>query len=97
MGLAAVGGQFIGIEVPESEVSVEEAVKSYLFNSQLLSKADGKLIIVVPEESRNIERVWHYLSKLTQSGGPIDEVKVFDLKQSMQNGGGPACLRCALP
>lgn len=91
--LAAVGGQFIGIEVPESEVSVEEAVKSYLFNSQLLSKADGKLIIVVPEESRNIERVWHYLSKLTQSGGPIDEVRVFDLKQSMQNGGGPACLR----
>ncbi|MGQ5523222.1 N-succinylarginine dihydrolase [Chitinimonas sp. PSY-7] len=91
--LAAVGGKFVAIEVPEAEVSVEEAVKSYLFNSQLLSKADGKLIIVVPEESRNIERVWAYLNKLTASGGPIDEVKVFDLKQSMQNGGGPACLR----
>ena len=24
---------------------------------------------------------------------PIREVRVFDLKQSMQNGGGPACLR----
>ncbi|WP_374356841.1 N-succinylarginine dihydrolase, partial [Chitinimonas sp.] len=91
--LAAVGGQFVGIEVPESEVSVEEAVKSYLFNSQLLSKADGKLAIVVPEESRHIERVWAYLQKLVSSGGPINEVKVFDLKQSMQNGGGPACLR----
>jgi succinylarginine dihydrolase len=64
-----------------------------LFNSQLLSKADGKLTIVVPEESRNIERVWAYLQKLVSSGGPINEVKVFDLKQSMQNGGGPACLR----
>lgn len=91
--LAAVGGQFVAIEVPEAEVTVEEAVKSYLFNSQLLSKGDGKLIIVVPEESRNIERVWAYLNKLIVSGGPINEVKVFDLKQSMQNGGGPACLR----
>ncbi|WP_374536696.1 N-succinylarginine dihydrolase [Chitinimonas taiwanensis] len=91
--LAAVGGKFVAIEVPEAEVTVEEAVKSYLFNSQLLSKGDGKLIIVVPEESRNIERVWAYLNKLIASGGPINEVKVFDLKQSMQNGGGPACLR----
>ncbi|QNM98617.1 N-succinylarginine dihydrolase [Chitinimonas koreensis] len=91
--LAALGGHFVAIEVPEAEVSVEEAVKSYLFNSQLLSKSDGKLIIVVPEESRNIPRVWTYLDKLVNSGGPIDEVRVFDLKQSMQNGGGPACLR----
>ncbi|PHV11752.1 N-succinylarginine dihydrolase [Chitinimonas sp. BJB300] len=91
--LASVGGKFAAIEVPAAEVSVEEAVKSYLFNSQLLSRADGKLTIVVPEESRNIERVWAYLNKLTTSGGPIDQIKVFDLKQSMQNGGGPACLR----
>ena len=51
------------------------------------------MIIVVPEECRNIERVWTYLQKLVNSGGPIAEVRVFDLKQSMQNGGGPACLR----
>jgi succinylarginine dihydrolase len=51
------------------------------------------MIIVVPEECRNIERVWAYLQKLVQSGGPIAEIRVFDLKQSMQNGGGPACLR----
>ncbi|WP_269531897.1 N-succinylarginine dihydrolase [Chitinimonas sp. BJYL2] len=91
--LAAAGGKFVAIEVPDAEVSVAEAVKSYLFNSQLLSKADGKLIIVVPDECRVTERVWTYLNKLVNSGGPIDEIKVFDLKQSMQNGGGPACLR----
>jgi succinylarginine dihydrolase len=91
--LAAVGGKFVAVEVPEAEVTVEQAVRSYLFNSQLLSKPDGKLIIVVPEESRHIEPVWTYLQKLVASGGPIDEVRVFDLKQSMQNGGGPACLR----
>jgi succinylarginine dihydrolase len=48
---------------------------------------------VVPEECRNVERVWSYLQKMTSSGGPINEIRVFDLKQSMQNGGGPACLR----
>ncbi|WP_137937415.1 N-succinylarginine dihydrolase [Chitinivorax sp. B] len=91
--LAAVGGQFVAVEVPEAAVSIDEAVKSYLFNSQLLSKPNGKMIIVVPEECRSMPRVWAYLESLVNSGGPIDEVKVFDLKQSMQNGGGPACLR----
>ena len=37
--------------------------------------------------------MWQYLQGLLAAGGPIREVKVFDLKQSMQNGGGPACLR----
>ena len=68
-------------------------MRSYLFNSQLLSRADGSMLLIVPEECRNNERVWQYLQNLTSSGGVIREVKVFDLKQSMQNGGGPACLR----
>ncbi len=91
--LAGKGGQFQGICVPRSAVTVEDAVRSYLFNSQLLSRADGSMLLVVPEECRNNERVWAYLGQLTSQGGPVREVKVFDLKQSMQNGGGPACLR----
>ncbi|MCE1115758.1 MULTISPECIES: N-succinylarginine dihydrolase [Pseudomonas] len=91
--LAGKGGQFQGICVPRSAVTVEDAVRSYLFNSQLLSRADGSMLLVVPEECRNNERVWAYLGQLTSQGGPVKEVKVFDLKQSMQNGGGPACLR----
>ncbi|CDF82958.1 N-succinylarginine dihydrolase [Pseudomonas knackmussii B13] len=51
------------------------------------------MLLIVPEECRKNERVWNYLSRLTAEDGPIREVKVFDLKQSMQNGGGPACLR----
>ncbi len=51
------------------------------------------MLLVVPEECRNNERVWAYLGQLTSQGGAVKEVKVFDLKQSMQNGGGPACLR----
>ena len=68
-------------------------MRSYLFNSQLLSRADGRMLLVVPEECRHVEPVWAYLQDLLASQGPIAEVRVFDLKQSMQNGGGPACLR----
>jgi len=91
--LARQGGRLQAIGVPASQVSVDDAVRSYLFNSQLLTRADGSMLLVVPEECRGNERVWHYLQGLAGSGGPIAEVKVFDLKQSMRNGGGPACLR----
>ncbi len=83
---------FYPIEVPTSKVSVQDAVSSYLFNSQLLTKDDGSMVIVVPEESRTNQRVWSYLKELTEDS-PINEVKVFDLRESMCNGGGPACLR----
>ncbi|WP_449434330.1 N-succinylarginine dihydrolase [Pseudomonas putida] len=91
--LASKGGNFQPICVPRAAVAVEDAVRSYLFNSQLLSRDDGSMLLVVPEECRNNARVWAYLAELTRQGGPVKEVKVFDLKQSMQNGGGPACLR----
>ncbi|MBA1200764.1 N-succinylarginine dihydrolase [Pseudomonas capeferrum] len=91
--LAGKGGRLQAIQVPRAAVTVEDAVRSYLFNSQLLSRDDGSMLLVVPEECRNNERVWAYLGQLTGQGGPVREVKVFDLKQSMQNGGGPACLR----
>jgi succinylarginine dihydrolase len=91
--LSRRGGRFQAICVPRSEVGVEDAVRSYLFNSQLLSRADGSMLLIVPEECRSNERVWNYLQRLIADESPIREVKVFDLKQSMQNGGGPACLR----
>ena len=91
--MSALGHQFISVEVPTAQVSVADAVGTYLFNSQLLSKPDGKMMIIVPEESRQNQRVWDYLSSLINSNGPINEVKVFDLRESMRNGGGPACLR----
>ncbi|MEI8634485.1 N-succinylarginine dihydrolase [Vibrio sp. PP-XX7] len=70
-----------------------DAVSTYLFNSQLLTKADGKMLIVVPQEACEHQGVWRYLSALVEQGDPINEVKVFDLRESMRNGGGPACLR----
>ncbi len=89
----AMGGRFQVVEVPSSRVSVDDAVQSYLFNSQLLSLPNGRTLLVIPEECKNNERVWNYLTELESGDSPIDELKVFDLKQSMSNGGGPACLR----
>ncbi|OEF23842.1 N-succinylarginine dihydrolase [Vibrio rumoiensis] len=91
--LAKQNADFMSIEVPTNRVSVDDAVRTYLFNSQLLTKPDGKMLLIVPEESRQNPQVWSYLSELIASGGPINEVKVFDLRESMRNGGGPACLR----
>jgi len=91
--MAGIGQDFISIEVPENRVSVDDAVSTYLFNSQILTRADGGMSIVVPEESRQNKAVWNYLSDMIQMGTPIDDIKVFDLRESMRNGGGPACLR----
>lgn len=91
--LAARVPGFTPIEVPASRVSVEDAVATYLFNSQLLSKADGSMMLVLPKESQSHEGVWRYLNDLLAQDNPISELKVFDLRESMANGGGPACLR----
>lgn len=84
---------FMPIQVPTSAVSVQDAVETYLFNSQLLSREDGSMLLVLPQESQNHQGVWRYLSELVKGDNPISELKVFDLRESMANGGGPACLR----
>jgi succinylarginine dihydrolase len=91
--LAVAGTELHPVRVATSQVAVGDAVASYLFNSQLLSKADGRMALVVPHECRENAAVADYLAGLLAGRGPIDELIEFDLRQSMRNGGGPACLR----
>jgi succinylarginine dihydrolase len=91
--LAANGIELHAVRVDRDAVSVPDAVVSYLFNSQLLSKPDGRMALVIPQECQENHAVARYLEGLVQAGGPIDELIHFDLRQSMRNGGGPACLR----
>ena len=84
---------FTALEVPARAVSVPDAVSTYLFNSQLLSKDDGSMMLVLPQESQNHPGVWRYLNTLLEGDNPVSELRVFDLRESMANGGGPACLR----
>jgi succinylarginine dihydrolase len=81
------------IEVPASEVALEDAIKSYLFNAQLVTLLEGGMALILPEEARETPSVWKWLQEMVASNGPIRELFVVDVRQSMANGGGPACLR----
>ncbi len=81
------------IEVPASAVSLEEAIRTYLFNAQLVSQPDGGMALVVPGECWESESVRGWCEEMLATNGPIREVIPVDVRQSMANGGGPACLR----
>lgn len=81
------------IEIAESDLSIAEAVATYLFNSQLLTGRDGATLLLAPIECRESKRAYDLLQGLVDSPASIDEVHFADLSQSMHNGGGPACLR----
>jgi succinylarginine dihydrolase len=82
------------VEVPEAQVPLADAIKSYLFNTQLLAMpGEDRLVLIAPEECRENEATNRYLESLVASNGPIGRVMFVDVRQSMRNGGGPACLR----
>jgi len=88
---------FKPVEVPREKVSLSDAIKSYLFNSQLLASPEGRMdemTLIAPTECLENENVKRYLDELiTDETQPIRHVEYVDVRQSMSNGGGPACLR----
>ena len=89
----ACGGGLVVIEVPERELSLADAVASYLFNSQLVTLPAGGMALVCPAECREQAATSRWLDGLVAMGGPITAVHPVAVRQSMRNGGGPACLR----
>lgn len=81
------------IVVSEAEVSLADAVSSYLFNAQLVTLPSGGQALIVPLEATETPTVGAYLKRLVTGNGPIQHVLPVDVRQSMSNGGGPACLR----
>lgn len=81
------------VEVPADRVSLADAIQSYLFNAQLVTLPDGETALIVPAEARENARVWEWLSEMIAGNGPIRRIEVVDVRESMANGGGPACLR----
>ncbi|HMB95886.1 MAG TPA: N-succinylarginine dihydrolase [Tepidisphaeraceae bacterium] len=81
------------IEVSESAVPLAEAIATYLFNSQIVTLADGTMALIAPIECRENPRVNQFIHELLSRGTPIKSAHFVDIRQSMQNGGGPACLR----
>lgn len=81
------------VEVPAAQVPLADAIKSYLFNAQLVSPPAGEMTLIVPTEARDTPTVWSWIERHVAGNGPIRKVEVVDVRQSMANGGGPACLR----
>ncbi len=88
------GGDLEVVKVAKELVPLKDAVSSYLFNSQLVTLPNGKMALIAPTECRETPSVHRYLGEmLAKNNGPIKDVKYYDVRQSMHNGGGPACLR----
>lgn len=81
------------VVVPTSAISLAQAIKSYLFNGQLLTLPSGEMALVIPLEAWETPAVRSWLDAMLASNGPIRQVLPVDVRQSMANGGGPACLR----
>jgi succinylarginine dihydrolase len=81
------------IEVAAGDVPLADAVKSYLFNAQLVTPPDREQTLIIPVEARETPSVWSWLQRHLAGNGPIRRIEVVDVRQSMANGGGPACLR----
>ncbi|WP_133127831.1 N-succinylarginine dihydrolase [Legionella nagasakiensis] len=90
------------IEVRTNRISIADAVNTYLFNSQLITLPDEhgkkKMVLITPIECQHHQQIKSFIDEmLADDTNPLIEVHYLDLKQSMRNGGGPACLRLRVP
>tara|TARA_R110000787_G_scaffold47716_6_gene115552 strand:- start:8548 stop:9867 length:1320 start_codon:yes stop_codon:yes gene_type:complete len=82
------------VMVPNVDVPIEDAIRSYLFNSQLLQMpGEDRLVLVAPTETQEMDSTRLFCEKMISGNAPIGRVEYVDVRQSMHNGGGPACLR----
>lgn len=91
---AAQGFEPKFVEVSAADLPLEDAISSYLFNSMLIRiPGEDRLTLICPTETRDNPRSHAVAEQLAASNGPIGRVEYVDVRQSMANGGGPACLR----
>lgn len=94
---ALLGDELVVFRASKGELPPEDAVAAYPFNSQLLALDDGTMAIVAPEDARENAHARGFLERVVAEGGPLWRLHYIDVRQSMQNGGGPACLRLRVP
>ncbi|MBW3559165.1 MAG: N-succinylarginine dihydrolase [Proteobacteria bacterium] len=82
------------LEVTEEELPLTDVISSYLFNSMLVQPpGEDRLVLVAPAETCEQLGPCRLAKALPGRNGPIGRVEFIDVRQSMSNGGGPACLR----
>ncbi|MEL6686997.1 MAG: N-succinylarginine dihydrolase [Pseudomonadota bacterium] len=75
-----------------ADIPIEDAIASYVFNSQLITLPEGGMAMILPTETEETPTAKAYVDSLL-ADGVIQAAHYLDLRQSMSNGGGPACLR----
>lgn len=87
-------GDELAIEwVSDAELPMAEAVRTYPFNSQVLTRPDGTMVIVAPADAERSLPARRFLDRVVAGANPVRAVHYLDVRESMDNGGGPACLR----
>jgi succinylarginine dihydrolase len=92
-----LGDELVVETITDAELPVARAVAAYPFNSQVLTLPDGSMTILAPEDAREDTAACAMLERVASGQGPVRSVRFVDVRQSMQNGGGPACLRLRVP
>jgi succinylarginine dihydrolase len=92
-----LGEELFVVEATSADLPVSSAIAAYPFNSQVLTRDDGTMCILAPEDAREDAHARAFLERVVAAGGPVTEVFYRDVRQSMNNGGGPACLRLRVP
>jgi succinylarginine dihydrolase len=91
-------GERLVVEVAtNAELPIEDAVAAYPFNSQILTLPDGAMTLVAPAEAEERPAARAFLERVVAGPGPVKSLHYLDLRESMHNGGGPACLRQRIP
>jgi len=80
--------------VAAADLPLDDAVRSYLFNSQLLTTPAG-VVLVAPAQAGE-GAAGRVVARLLDDGLIVRALHL-DLGESMANGGGPACLRLRVP
>lgn len=89
-----IGAPITTIEAHDGDFSIHDAVRSYLFNSQIVTLPSGSMALIAPIEAREHERVSAFIDRVVADpDNPINRAEFLDVRESMRNGGGPACLR----
>jgi succinylarginine dihydrolase len=92
-----LGDELCVVRASSAEFPPDRAVASYAYNSQIVTRPDGSMAIVAPADAREDHAARAFLERIVASGGPVTAVHYVDVRQSMRNGGGPACLRLRVP
>jgi succinylarginine dihydrolase len=93
----ALGEELFVVTATEHELPATDAVRAYPFNSQVLTVEDGSMVIVAPLDAQEDAKSRAFLERVVAARNPVKAVHYLDVRQSMHNGGGPACLRLRVP